>query len=131
MKGQYSLDFLVTMAGAVAFFLVIATASLDLGREVTSGLSTRDSLLAGKQLVDNIQSICLMGEGSKAELKLWFPTETKIASSSGKISVAVGNTSKAYYVSCKPVFYFHSLKGAYQFTILKIGDSVQVNARKL
>ncbi len=75
MRGQYSIEFLVILVFSSLLFLAISTQSISIGASLKGGLSERDSLLSAKNLVDSVNSLCVMADGSKLSLTLLFPTE--------------------------------------------------------
>ncbi len=135
MKGQYSLDFLLTTAGFVAFFVAVSGMMLNFGGVVISGLNTRTSVLSARLLSDKVNSMCTMSSGSELSIKLYFPTQTKLrAGHELTVITKYGSKeiTKYFYTNC-PVWTNNALDvhGVYLVHMIRKPSGVDVSIKKL
>ncbi len=128
MKGQYSLDFMLTLAGFMAFFLVISGVSVNIGNTFISHLGARDSFMSARVLSDHINSLCLLGEGSKEEFTLYFPVETRIDGTSVLV-VKAQNRAESFDLNCQTNIHYN-LKGRYTAILIKGPSWVRLELRR-
>ena len=129
MKGQYSLDFLIVFTGFMAFFLVMASLSVNIGSDFSHTLASKHSLVSTRIISDYSNTLCLMQPGSVQQLRLYFPEPIRLTGGH-VIRAVLSNKTFSFDQRCL-VHINSTLHGTYNISLTRLNNGVYIKYSRL